>query len=650
MRQFFRAIKFGVPVIFAMAAIWAVTENSINNAVERGVVREAANKAENWGMYLANRIPDLEQLAVTGIPTREQKQVIQEVREVGDIFRFKLFTSDGRLSMVSDDADLASPPGVASLADFEAFQVASTGAPVVDVFDGTNNPNRPDFYAEAYIPLMGSDGSVRAIVEVYVDQTTTRTYFEESFRDLSLFFMALFALVFAVPGLAFCLQRVFAERSRKTAEFLANFDPLTGLLNRREFVIQAERAIRQGNLSVVCYLDLDRFKSINDTYGHSAGDAFLAHVSQIIRKNSRGEDVLARFGGDEFVVAFQGIDMESAVHRMRKILTECSVEVEVRNAKVSGSISVGLAKVEAGETLEKALSNADLALYHAKSSGRNDFAVYGEEMGQELRRRHALEKRLRDATRNFDFSIHYQPLVDGSNQNLVGYEALLRLADTDGTSIPPTTFIPLAEELGLIEQIGAWTIKTATREMAALDDNKVLAINLSTDQFTSGELVNTVRDALNASDFPASRLELEITESLLLEDSPFIEMQIDTLKEMGVAIAMDDFGTGFSSLSYLWKYGFDRLKIDQSFVAALEENPERSREIIETVVMLGDRLDMKITAEGVENADQSELLTALGCDVLQGFLFGKAVPFVDLPSPSSNSSPASGIGGSSKQR
>lgn len=636
MRRFVRALLFGIVAIIATAAIWVVTENSITNAVERGVAREAASKAENWGTYLVDRIPDLENLALTGVPTPEQRRVIAEIREIGDIFRFKLFTSDGRLSIVSDDADIARPSGVASLAELDAFRVASTGVPIVDVFDGSNKPNRPDFYAEAYVPLMESDGRVTAVVEVYVDQTMTRTYFADSFTDLSHFIMALFALVFAVPGIAFCLQRVFAQRSRRTAEFLANFDPLTGLLNRREFVIQAERAIVQGNLSVVCYLDLDRFKLINDTYGHSAGDAFLAHVSQIIRKNSRTEDILARFGGDEFVIAFQGIDIDSAVHRMRKILAESSIEIDVENAKISGSVSVGLAKVEAGETLEKALSNADLALYHAKSAGRNDFAVYGVEMGQELRKRHALEKRLRDATRDFDFAVHYQPLIDGADGKLVGYEALLRLADIDGTSIPPATFIPLAEELGLIEEIGRWTIQTATREMAVLDDDTVLAINLSTDQFISGELVNTVRDALSASDFPASRLELEITESLLLEDSSFIEMQIDTLKEMGVAIAMDDFGTGFSSLSYLWKYGFDRLKIDQSFVAALEENPDRSRDIIETVVMLGARLDMKITAEGVENADQSKLLTALGCDVLQGFLFGKAVPFADLPAGKSD--------------
>lgn len=614
----------------AILAIWSAIGYGVNAAVDRVIIREAIDKAEHWGVYMADRIPDMEELVATGIPTLEQQRVIREVREVGDIFRFKLFTPDGRLSLISDDWNIPGSIDVANTADPEAIQVIATGMPIVEVFDGSDKPGRPDLYAEAYVPLIGPNGRVRGIVEVYVDQTMTRSYFVDSFRNFGLLLMAFFAFVFAVPGIAFCLQRMFAQRSRRDAEFLACFDPLTGLLNRGEFVRQSESLIAVDDVSVVCYLDVDRFKTVNDKYGHAVGDAFLAHVSQIIRKSCRTEDVLARFGGDEFVIAFRNISLEDAVQRVRTMLKESTLEIDIQNNKLSGSISVGLALVDKSDTLERALSNADAALYHAKSAGRDNFAVYGDEMGEELRRRQVLEARLREATQDCDFEVHYQPLVDGLTCELIGYEALLRLSANDGTLIPPSTFIPLAEELGLIEEIGRWTIRTATQEMASFGSDKMLAINLSTAQFRSGELVNIVKDALYDAQFPATRLELEITESLLLEDSPLVEIQIDTLKEMGVAIAMDDFGTGFSSLSYLWKYGFDRLKIDRSFVAALDECPERSREIIDTVVMLGARLNMKITAEGVETVEQSQLLSALGCDVLQGYLFGKASPLSAL--------------------
>lgn len=622
-----KAVVFGLG---AIAAIWLTVGYSVNTAVERVIVREAIDEAEHWGAYMAAELPDLDTLIATGVPTEEQQTVIRHVRDVGDIFRFKLFTADGRLSLVSDDTDTLDPGGLADTADSEPIVVAATGVPMVAVYDGSEKPDRPDLYAEAYIPLLKPDGAVRGVVEVYVDQTSTQAYFTDSFRSFGTLLMAFCALVFAVPGIAFCIQRVLAQRSWQNAEFLARFDSLTGVLNRREFVLQAEQQVADGKVCVVCYLDIDHFKKINDTYGHSAGDVFLAHIAEVLRRNCHSEDLIARFGGDEFVIAFQNTTMDRVIHQVRSILNESAREIDVQDKTLCGSVSIGLAEVEQGARLETALSNADAALYHAKSSGRNDFAVYGAEMGEELRRRHALEARLREATRTCDFDIHYQPLVDSVKREIIGYEALLRLSDADGNPIPPSVFIPLAEELGLIDEIGQWTIRTATTEMAALDDHKMLAINLSTTQFRSGELVNTVATALQETGFAAHRLELEITESLLLEDSPLVEMQIDALKEMGVAIAMDDFGTGFSSLSYLWKYGFDRLKIDRSFVAALEENPERSREIIETVIMLGARLDMRITAEGVETAEQSALLSDLGCDVLQGYLFGKASPLNTL--------------------
>lgn len=619
-----RFVAFGTAAIMA---IWASVGYGVNKAVENAIFRESVDKATHWASYMAERIPELEALVDTGVPNEEQRTVMNEVRQLGDVFRFKLFTADGRLSLVSDDVAMETYAGTSDVMDPEPKQVAETRTAIVDVFDGTNKPNRPDLYAEAYVPLIGEDGRVLAIVEVYVDQTATEVYFKESFQNFGLMLMLFCGAIFAIPSFAFHLQRKLTERSRKDAEFFAHFDPLTGLMNRREFSVQAEKAIASNDLVFACYLDLDHFKTINDTHGHAIGDAFLAHVATILRENSRKDDLIARFGGDEFVIGFRGISIDQAVKRVREILQMCAKKIDFNDVSLSGSVSIGLAQVKPGESLEVILKNADTALYHAKTSGRNNFAIYGDAMGEELKQRYALEKRIREATENQEFEIFYQPLVSGKDEEVIGHEALLRLVDGDGNFIPPSVFIPVAENLGLIDDIGKWTINTAIQRVATARDEKIIAINLSSIQFESGDLVKTVRTALDKADFPANQLELEITESLLLEDSSSVEMQIDTLREMGVRIAMDDFGTGFSSLSYLWKYGFDRLKIDRSFVAALDENPERSREIIESVVMLGARLNMKITAEGVETSEQSKFLADLGCDTLQGFLYGKPAPY-----------------------
>lgn len=616
--------------IFAAGALVASVNFGVNTAVNNAIFRESVDKATHWGNHMASHVPDIELLVRTGIPTHEQATAIDEIKSLGDIFRFNLFTADGRLSLVSDWGVNGDYQGTSDVADPEPLEVAQTRTAIVDVYDGTNKPDRPDLYAEAYIPLLGGDGSVLGVVEVYVDQTATASYFRDSFRIFGFLLTLFCGVIFAIPSVAYYLQRIIAERSRKDAEYLARYDPLTGLMNRREFTTLAEAAIAEGRMTAACYLDVDYFKTINDTHGHAVGDAFLTHIADILRENCRKEDLIARFGGDEFVLGLYDISAQDADHRVRAIMKKCSEKVQILSANLAGSVSMGLVHIEPRDDLENCLQNADTALYHSKTSGRNRFSVYGDQMGKDLRLRYELEARIRTAVENLEFEIFFQPLVSSVDKQVTGFEALLRLRDDDGQIILPSVFIPIAENLGLIEEIGNWTIETATQQIANAHIDKTISINLSSIQFESGRLVKTVRNALQKSGLPAKQLELEITESLLLEDSEAVEMQIDALRDMGVTIAMDDFGTGFSSLSYLWKYGFDRLKIDQSFVAALEGNTDRSREIIESVIMLGARLNMKITAEGVETAEQSKLLADLGCDTLQGYLFGMPVPFANL--------------------
>ncbi len=478
----------------------------------------------------------------------------------------------------------------------------------------------------ALLPVRNREGQPLGSVrfKVNVDQITSA--YSTGLSWFALLLVGFGAAIFGVPVLGFLLQKRIADQSNKSAKYLASFDALTGLLNRRGFISRAEIGIADKTISHIAYMDADQFKAINDTYGHATGDAYLRFIAKTVQGLFEGPSLVSRLGGDEFVVTVFNLEQTEFQRILEELRIACSQEIDLNGVTIRSSVSIGIAPYVKGHTLDQVLTDADMALYFAKAEGGNCISIYNPKMGIEMEHRRALEARLRQAVETHDFSIHYQPLIDAKTLDVFGYEALLRLSDSEGFLISPEDFIPLAEEMGLIEKIGTWVINTATRQIAEMDNNVVVAINLSTEQFKSGKLVEIVRNALANANLPPSRLELEITESLLMDNSTDVAMQIDTLKEMGVSVAMDDFGTGFSSLSYLWKFGFDRIKIDRSFIQALEEDPDRSLGLIESIILLGEKLGMRITAEGIETQNQSEILSSLGCDVLQGFYYGRPEP------------------------
>tara|TARA_R110002020_G_scaffold239934_9_gene452529 strand:+ start:1986 stop:3917 length:1932 start_codon:yes stop_codon:yes gene_type:complete len=624
-----RLLAIVIPV--ATLAIWLLISTLSKFYAEQAIARDAGHKALHWGEYMSERVPELEQLIATGIPSPEQKQIIRQIRTLGDVFRFKLFDANGRLVLVSDENSISNPVGVSAEHDPETMTAVRTRKSVIAVRDGAETNGWPDLYAEAYVPLLDDLGRIAGIIEVYVDVTSTETYFEESFDKFGVIVSFASALLFLLPAVGFAMQRRTAHRSLEEVEYLSRYDPLTGLANRAEFTRRAGALHADGKLSSLLFIDADKFKTINDTHGHAVGDAFLAQLGRILTSQTEACDIVARFGGDEFVVAFCGLRTEMLEPRVRAILKQCAQPLLADGVSITGSVSIGVAIASEGNSLQDTIAQADAALYFSKSEGRNQFAIYGDSMGEQLRRRVELETLVRNAAENETFTLDYQPLVAGDDFHPIGYEALLRLKREDGTFVPPVEFIPLAEDMGLIDKIGRWVIYTATRAISLQAGELKIAVNLSAVQFRRGDLPEIVADALARSGLPANRLELEITESLLLGDDPFVLFQIDTLRDMGVGIAMDDFGTGYSSLGYLWRYGFDRIKIDRSFVAGLLDNPERSLEILDSVVMLGKKLGMKVTAEGVETEEQSKLLTKLGCDVLQGYMFGRPAPLPDVP-------------------
>ena len=423
--------------------------------------------------------------------------------------------------------------------------------------------------------------------------------------------------------------RVFQHNVARIA-FLAHHDALTGLPNRRLFHDRLELALahsgRGVGLAVLC-LDLDRFKAVNDTLGHPVGDKLLQQVAHRLSACLREGDTLARLSGDEFAVLQIGLGRpEDAALLAQRIVRAVGEPYEVESHRVVTGASIGIAVTPRdGSSVDALLRNADTALYRAKAEGRGIYRFFEQEMNAELQARRVLELDIRRAIDEAQFDIHYQPLINLASRRISGFEALLRWPHPERGMVPPAEFIPIAEDTGLIITLGAWVIREACSQAAAWPDHLKIAINLSPAQFRNEDLVGTVHQALVASGLEPSRLELEITESVLLQpDDPNL-MTLHRLRQMGVRISMDDFGTGYSSLSYLRSFPFDKIKIDRSFVQGLSLDGG-SVAIIRAVTGLSRSLGITTTAEGVETDEQLHCLVREGCHEVQGFLFSRPVP------------------------
>ncbi len=413
---------------------------------------------------------------------------------------------------------------------------------------------------------------------------------------------------------------------------LSSHDVLTGLPNRAALHEGLSRRLADASAggTAVLWLDLDRFKAVNDTLGHHAGDALLREAARRFRACLRRGDLVARLGGDEFVVlqALQGLPGETDALCGR--LMEClaaPVLIEGREACVGLSIGVATAPAD-GHDADTLLRHADIALYEAKADGRGALRCFAPQMSDRLQRRRALELDLRRALGQDELALHFQPRFETAELRLTGVEALLRWHAPGGRIVGPEQFVPLAEETGLIVPIGDWVLREACRQAAPLPGLTV-SVNLSPVQFRHGDLVASVEAALATSGLDPRRLELELTEGVLLDSTDAAARILDRLKGLGIRLALDDFGTGYSSLGYLQSFPFDRVKIDRRFVAKLGRSAE-ALAIVRAVVDLARGLGMATTAEGVETREQLALLRQAGCDEVQGFLTGRPAPLAEL--------------------
>jgi diguanylate cyclase (GGDEF)-like protein len=617
-------VVFGILVGGTWAAVKIATDHLL--------YQNATTAASGWARYLADNVDDLRQIASGEQPSTASMAFFHGARKTGQVFRYEIFNREGYSQLVSDHDKIA----LVEVSEYsaDAARSVATAQPVVAVKEG-KSADFPPFFAQAFIPVFADNRPI-AVVAAYVDQTEQRDNFYHTFLIEAVGLCLITGMAFIVPAIAWYRRTKEKQVADRRIRFLAHHDALTGLANRAYLIEKMSLSLATlssyGGGLAVHFLDFDYFKNVNDTLGHEAGDFLLKTIAERLQAATRSDDVIARLGGDEFVVVQSDVlikeQVETFAHRLTVALAP---PIHFKKHEIVTTASIGIAIAPAdGQTPERLLKSADLALYKAKADGRNCIRFFSPEMDAELLARIELERIIRDAVLHDRFELHYQPLFEMSDRRLIGFEALIRLLKEDGTLIPPLEFIPVAEEMRLIDKIGAWVLREACRTAATWPEHLTVAVNLSPAQFAAGSISNIVAAALKEAGLAAHRLELEITETLLLGNSEAIMAELSTLKAMGVAIVMDDFGTGYSSLSYLWRFPFDKIKIDRSFMQGFDGSGRDAETVVKTIIALGRELHMRVTVEGVETPKQAAFLDKADGDQAQGFFFGRPIPASEI--------------------
>jgi diguanylate cyclase (GGDEF)-like protein len=623
------SIQRNVGAFFVVLAILVGgTWTTLKITTDHLLYSDATSTANSWARFLVASISDFKQIAAGELPSNESMAFLQSAGQSGEVFRYEIFSREGYSQLISDRDKIA----LINFSEFnaDAARAAAKGQPVVNVID-SKSADRPTFFARAYVPVM-LDGRPIAVVAAFIDETSNRDDFNQTFMMATGSLCIMMALAFAIPAIAWYRRTLEKQVADRRIRFLAHHDALTGLSNRSSLTEKLEKLLAdlplQGGYLAAYFIDLDHFKEVNDTLGHDGGDFLLKTIAERLRSVIRADDVVARFGGDEFVLVQSGIGTRDEAEVLaNRLTTALTAPINFKEREIVATFSVGVALApDDGRDPERLLKCADLALYKAKADGRNCIRFFDPEMDAELQARLELETTIHEALQHDRFVLHYQPLFEISDRSLIGFEALIRLPARNGELIPPMKFIPVAESMRLIDKIGAWVLMEACRTAASWPEHLTIAVNLSSAQFQAGTIRDQVAAVLKKTGLAAHRLELEITESLLLEDSEAIMTELLALKQMGVSIVMDDFGTGYSSLSYLWRFPFDKIKIDRSFMEGFGEPGHHVELVVKTIVALGRELNMRVTVEGVETSQQAAFLDKAHGDQAQGYYFGRPMP------------------------
>jgi len=583
-------------------------------------------------------------------------EVLSKMKNL-NVVKVKIYNLDG-MTIFSTDAkqigeDKSGNPG---------FLSAKSGKVISEIVF------RNEFYAfedvivdrnllATYIPLrQGNDTPVEAVFELYSDVTDLVNKIETTQYQivtgvliaLAVLYLFLYLIVKRADNIIKRQEQVRLLHEQEIRH-QAFHDSLTGLPNKSKFGEQLQesinRSIRSGQQFALMFVDLDRFKIINDSMGHDAGDKLLLIAGERLISLTRDKDMLFRWGGDEFTIILEDVenldDISAIAQRIIKGM--CSpISIAKQELVISASIGIAIYPTDS-DTSETLIKNADAAMYHAKASGRNRYEFYTPEMNARAKERLDLENGLQKALQNEEFELHYQPKYSASDHALVGVEALLRWKHPSFGLVMPDRFIPALEENGLINAVGEWVLRTACAQNKMWQEQGyapvTVSVNISAAQFRSLKLIDTVARVLDETKLESRYLELELTESMFISNTEAAINTMIRLKELGVSLSIDDFGSGYSSLSYLKRFPVDYLKIDRSFIKDIESS-DKDAAITNAITVLAHSLNMKIVAEGVESQGQLDYLKSQGCQELQGFLFSRPVIADDIGKLLANAAPS----------
>lgn len=632
-RLFWPLATVGISAFALLFVVAPLVERFLYHQVNASITREAEAKAFAWAADFVVNVPEIKSVIETGRASPEQGGRIRQSIAVGDVFRFKLFRPNGELTFISDEAQFHREGGIAHTQ--AALEVYRTGETDISVHDGREKPNRPDTYVEAYIPAIGPRGDTIGVIEVYVDATALHTVLSQSYARMSKWLILGCAFVFLTPALAMIWRTgQLRLRDRRLAE-LQRFDQLTGVLNRNALTQKIDRSFVERGADEpigVLFIDVDRFKRTNDAFGHQVGDEMLRAVAWAIQSSIRAEkDTVGRYGGDEFLVlcrATERAGLRAIVTRIVEALRKAETTLP---DGVAPTLSIGAHVSHPGEDQQQALRAADTAVYEAKRRGRDQMVEYTLELEAEKNRSDEIRVLLTDAVEEARFELRFQPIFATANKDLIGLEALLRLRDRNGVLVSPGEFIPIAETTGGMGAIGEWVLGRALDVAQDWPEHLFVSVNLSIAQFEPGDLPRKVDAALAARGFNPARLELEITESMLIDERHQVWDQLRRIRQTGVRLSIDDFGAGNTSVAHFWKFKFDKIKLDRSFLQAREYDAAQYEALLRALVSFSKDLGLEITAEGVEFEDEFEANHSAGVDQVQGFLLGEPLPVENLP-------------------
>ena len=627
-----RPIALIVATIVVGVGVYLVGYSAIHD-MQRS---QAAHVARSFGSYLLGEIPDLAGLIDGNRSPQAAAAIIGAVKPIGTVMRFRLFDQNGRLRGASDlfASGLTIDPNVTGRSAVAA-NVVATGHIDFRIHEG-NGTNAPRYYSDITVPLVDR-GRVIGVLSVVSDETETWPALFDQFRSVLGQVVVLVAFAFGIPLLMYLQKNGQLAKVAGRLNQTTQYDELTGCLNRSTFTRIVQDLVQgagERELGVAVHVvDLDRFKDVNELLGHAAGDEVLKMAAERLRKLMGTRERLARLGADEFAICqpYYENSPQVVVELANDVVRALATPFEIGGRKVQIGASSGYSHFPRdGKTVPELLRAADIAVHTAKETSRGKAVAFDPSMEAGRQRRQTIEARMREALVENEFDIHFQPLYETATGRLRGFEALLRLTAHDGSPIPPAEFIPIAEEVGLIGQVGTWVLRESCRMAKQWPDDLVVSVNLSPAQFTEGGMEAQIRGVLEWSGLPPQRLELEVTESVLITDTDNVLADLHAIKRLGVSVALDDFGTGYSSLSYLWRFPFDKLKVDKSFMTDLAAEGSKSREILSTIIALGKVLDLKVTAEGVETEQQAAVLRELKCDLVQGYLYGRPMRAVEV--------------------